>query len=203
MFPVPDPFHARSDADVLKLVTDYPLAWLVSRAGLSATPLPLRPMLDGEGRLVGLIGHFARRNPQLEVLREAPRATALFMGPNGYVSPSWMAKRSYGPTWNYASAAFDCDLTFFDDAESLRGLLDDLAGALEAGRPNAWSVEEMGARYAGLSRRIVGFHARIREQRAMFKLGQDESDGVFAEILDGLGDDPLGDWMAEFGAGRP
>lgn len=198
MFEVPEPFGARDDADVLRLVTEYPLAWIVSHEGLSATPLPVRPLLDGEGRLTGLVSHFARRNPQLEVLRAAPRATLLFTGPQGYISPSWVGKRTWGPTWNYATAAFDCDLEFFDDAEGLRALLEDLADSLEAGRPNAWSVEEMGPRYEGLSRAIVGFRATIRDQRAVFKLGQDESDTEFGEILAAIGDDPLGDWMAEF-----
>lgn len=198
MFPVPEPFAARSDADTLRLVTEHPLAWVVAREGMAATPLPVRPLLDGEGRLTGLISHLSRRNPQLEVMRAAPRATLLFMGPNGYISPSWVSRRSWGPTWNYASAAFDCSLEFIDDAEGLRALLDDLAGSLEAGRPNAWSVEEMGPRYDQLSKGIVGFRATILDQRPVFKLGQDEDENVFGEILAGLGEGPLAAWMREF-----
>lgn len=202
MFPVPEPFGARSDGDVLRLVTEHPLAWVVAREGMAATPLPVRPLLDGEGRLTGLISHLSRRNPQLEVMRAAPRATLLFMGPQGYISPSWVSRRTWGPTWNYASAAFDCSLEFIDDAEGLRALLDDLAGSLEAGRPNAWSVEEMGPRYDQLSRHIVGFRATILDQRAVFKLGQDEDDNVFGEILAGLGEGPLSDWMRAFRSER-
>jgi predicted FMN-binding regulatory protein PaiB len=198
MFPVPEPFGARDEADVLRLVTEHPLAWVVAGDGLSATPLPVRPLLDAGGRLTGLISHLARRNPQLEVMRATPRATLLFMGPQGYISPSWISRRTWGPTWNYASAAFDCSLEFFDDAEGLRALLDDLAGSLEAGRENAWSVEEMGPRYDQLSKAIVGFRATILDRRAVFKLGQDESDAEFAEILTGLGEGPLSDWMRGF-----
>jgi len=201
VFPVPEPFGARADADTLRLVTEHPLAWVVSREGLSATPLPVRPLLNGEGRLTGLISHLSRRNPQLEILRKTPRATLLFMGPQGYISPSWVSKRTWGPTWNYASAAFDCSLEFIEDAEGLRALLDDLAVSLEAGRPNAWSVEEMGPRYEKLSQAILGFRATILDQRSVFKLGQDENDAVFAEILEGLGDGPLADWMAAFRGG--
>ena len=205
MYP-PEVFRARSDADLLRLVVEHPLAWVVGPERFPATPLPMRPMLDGEGRLVGLIGHFARRNPQVEVLRATPRATFLFMGPNGYLSPSWLAERSWGPTWNYASAAFDCDLEFFDDPEGLDALLKDLVGAMEAGRSGAWSVEEMGPRYERMLGGIVGFRAAIRDRQAVFKLGQDERDGVFGQLLAGLrgdGDGELADWMAEFGSGRP
>lgn len=203
MYP-PEIFHARSEADVLRLVTEHPLAWVVGGGGFP-TPLPMRPMLDGDGKLVGLIGHFARRNPQVETLKAAGRATFLFMGPNGYLSPSWLDERTWGPTWNYASAAFDCDLTFFDDPEGLDSLLKDLVGAVEAGREKAWSVEEMGPRYERMLGGIVGFHAKIRGVQSVFKLGQDERDGVFGQLLAGLrsdGKDELVDWMSDFGSNR-
>lgn len=206
MFPAPAKYAARSDADVLKLVTEHPFAWVVSADGQSATPLPLRPLTDATGALTGFLGHFARGNPQLDVLRAAPQATMLFMGPHGYISPSWMADRTQAPSWNYASAAFDCDLEFIDSVEELRALMDDLIGAMEAGRAKAWAAADMGERYDRLSRGVVGFRARIREARPVFKLGQDERDTEFAEILAGLraeGQGGLADWMADFGTERP
>lgn len=206
MDPGPAKYAPRSDADVLALVRDHPFAWVVSESGgFSATPLPLRPALDGEGRLVALIGHFARSNPQLARLRAAPRALMLFMGAHGYVSPSWMADRTQAPTWNYAAAAFACDLTFVEDAAGIEAMLRELVGGMEVGRANAWSVDEMGRRYAGLSRGVVGFRAEIRERKAIFKLGQDERDDVFADILAGLDAEGSGDLaalMRAFAAGR-
>jgi predicted FMN-binding regulatory protein PaiB len=190
-------FAPASDEDVVRLVTQYPLAWVVGGGGFP-TPLPMRPLLDAEGALTGLIGHFARRNPQAEALREAGRATFLFMGPNGYLSPGWLTDRTWGPTWNYATAAFDCDLDFFEDAEGLTALLDDLIGAMEAGRPGAWTQAEMGARREKLLGGIAGFRAMIRKRMIVFKLGQDERDSVFAELLTGLRGDGAGTlagWM--------
>lgn len=198
MYP-PEIFRPRSDADVLKLITDHPLAWVVGGDGFP-TPLPMRPRLDDEGRLVGLIGHFARRNPQVEALRAAGRATFLFTGAHGYVSPSWVGDRTWGPSWNYATAAFDCDLHFFDDPAGLDALLKDLVGAMEARRAGAWSVEEMGPRYERMLGGIVGFHATIRDRQAVFKLGQDEKDVVFGELLAGLrgaGEAALADAMED------
>jgi len=52
---------------------------------------------------------------------------------------------------------------------------------------------------------VVGFRADIRASRAVFKLGQDERDDIFADILEGLrseGQSPLADLMARHGAGR-
>lgn len=202
----PEKFAPRSEADVLDLVRRHPFAWVVSAGeAFAATPLPLRPGLAPDGRLVALVGHFGRSNPQIARLRADPRALVLFMGEHGYVSPSWMADRTQAPSWNYACAAFDCQLTFTETPEETAALLTDLVGAMEAGRPRAWTVAEMGARYAGLSRGVVGFRADIRASRAVFKLGQDERDDVFADILEGLrgeGQSPLADLMARHGAGR-
>lgn len=196
-------YAPRSDADIHRLVREQPLAWVVSGLGdeVRATPLPIRPHFGPDGRLEQLLGHFARSNPQLEGLRRDPRAMILFLGPNGYISPSWMADRSQAPTWNYASAQFLVELELADDPDSVAFLLRDLIGAMESGRPKAWSVEEMGERYKSLSRGVVGFRARILEVRARFKLGQDERDDVFADIMAGLeatGATELRDWMAAF-----
>jgi transcriptional regulator len=201
----PAKYAARSSDDVLRLVVENPLAWVVSTDGPFATPLPLRPVKDADGGLAGLVGHYARSNRQWERLRDNPRALALFMGPHAYVSPSWMSDRVQAPTWNYASAVFAVELTFIDDEAELRALLVDLIDAMEAGRDNAWSLPEVDARYAGLSRGIVGFHARIVGGKATFKLGQDERDDVYVDILEGLkaeGREDLTAWMTASNPGR-
>jgi len=47
----------------------------------------------------------------------------------------------------------------------------------------------MHARYAQLLQRIVPFRATVLDIRAKFKLGQDERDDTFPEILHGLEQD--------------
>ena len=78
-------FEPRSDADLVRLIEEYPLAWVVSRgdAGFGATPLPLLGETNAAGRIVSLFGHFALSNPQVAQLRAAPAATILFSGPHG------------------------------------------------------------------------------------------------------------------------
>ncbi|MFT4196834.1 MAG: alpha/beta hydrolase fold domain-containing protein [Pseudoxanthomonas sp.] len=201
------PFAAQTPTDIADLVASQPLAWIVSGAAgqLAATPLPVQLECDEHGRPLRLLGHFARSNPQWRALADDPRATVLLIGPHGYVSPSWLADRSRAPTWNYASAIFEVEIELRDtpaDADRLlRGLVEDL----ERERPGAWRVEEMGQRYPGLRAGIVGFHARVREVRATFKLGQDERDDVFADTLRGLWDTrqpDLAAWMRRFDGGR-
>lgn len=185
--PQSSPFAPPSDQAVVDLVRAQPLAWIVSAgAAFAATPLPVRPKLAPDGGIAALIGHFARRNPQVDALRRDPRALILVMGPHGYVSPSWLTDRTQAPTWNFASARFEVEVEFLEDEAALRAVIDDLVASREAGRPNPWSVAEMGARYDRLAQGIVAFHARVLDQAAVFKLGQDERDDVYPEILAGL-----------------
>jgi len=193
-------FVPSSEGEVMRLVIENPLAWVVSFAerDYCATPLPLRPVLDAGQRITGLQGHFARSNRHVELLRRDPRAVLLFMGPHGYVSPSWMTDRTQAPTWNYATVQFLVDIELIDEAAELDAVVRDLIGAMEAGRPRAWSADDMGARYRSLSRGIIGFRARIVSRRAKFKLGQDEREDVYADIVGGLeanGMDELREWM--------
>jgi transcriptional regulator len=191
--------------DVLRLAETAPLAWMVSPDPFAATPLPLRARTDAAGGLIRLDGHLARRNPQLEILRRHPVAWVLFLGPNGYVSPSWMADRTQAPTWNYAALAVRARLRLIEDPAGVGASLQDLAGAHEAGRPRAWSPAEMGARFAALAQGVVAFEAEILDARPVFKLGQDERDDVYADILAGLQADGaavLADWMRAANPGR-
>ena len=186
-----------------RLVTEHPLAWVVSGGAetFNATPLPLRPVLGADGHIETLLGHFARSNGHVEALRGSGRALVLFMGPHGYISPSWLSDRTQAPTWNYAAAQFVVDVDFVAPGDE-RALLRDLIGAMEADRPDAWNLDELGPRYARLAPGIVGFRARVIETRPMFKLGQTEPPHFFAQMLSALereGRHDLSDWMGDFG----
>ena len=205
----PDPREATyapaERADIARLIAAAPMAWLVSAEPFAATPLPVLAMTGADGAMIRLDGHFSRRNPHVAVLREQPLARFLFMGPNGYVSPSWMADRTQAPSWNYASLQITARVRLIDDAAGVRASLDALIAANEAGRDNAWSAVEMGERLAGLSRGVVAFQADVQAIRPMFKLSQDDRDDVYADILRGLeadGADDLAGWVRRSNPGR-
>lgn len=194
-------FDPPDEAAVLRLIAEHPLAWLVSTDGaqFAATPLPLLAECDEQGRLVSLLGHIGRSNPQLGLIEAHPRAMALFNGPHGYISPSMVSNLTWGPTWNYATAQFTVDVTLVPDETD--HALARLAEAVERDRPVPWQAARMGPRYAELSQRIVAFRARIVEQSSRFKLGQDERPETFRQIITALGEDPLARWMEEMGRG--
>jgi len=187
-----------SDADVVSLITAYPLALLVScgPGGFAATPLPMLADTDGKGRLVRLVGHMALANPQVTELHEAPRAWFLFQGPQGYISPRLLPDRNWAPTWNYALVRVTADVRFRPDLNDTA--LRRLVAVMEAGQPGAWSVEELGERYPRMAQRIVAFDADVVSVDATFKLGQDERPQNFQSILDGLENAELAEWMRRF-----
>lgn len=202
-----DIFAPKSNEQVLRLVLAHPLAWVVALdgGGFRATPLPLRPRVGGDGRIEALEGHMGRSNPLCAALQRDARALILFSGPQGYISPSWVSNRTWAPTWNYTVVQFLTTLTFDETPERLDAHLHDLAEAMERGRPGAWHPSEMGARYETLRRLIVPFEAKVVEQRAKFKLGQDERDAIYGDITAGLertGADELLAWMRELNPGR-
>ncbi|MBA3677160.1 MAG: FMN-binding negative transcriptional regulator [Sphingosinicella sp.] len=200
MNPVPLQFQPRGDDDLLALVSEHPLAWVVSE-DLAALLLPLRPIRDAAGGLLGFSGHFPRSSRQLERLMANPRALMLFTGPTVYVSPSWFENRAQAPTWMSISGAFDCALVFSENPAELASGLRDLVDAMEHGRPHPWSVDELGDRYEKLASHIVPFHAEITSHRAAFRLCQDEDDQTFTETLRGVradGGERIAALMEEF-----
>lgn len=199
-FALSDPAHRQ------ELVRAHSLCWIVSALDgrFQASPIPVLPRLD-DGHLAGFHGHFARSNPQVELLRRCPDALLLVQGPHHYVSPSWMRDRTQAPTWNYIASQYEVRLRLIDDDRQIEAGVAELVEAMEAGRPARWSLAEMRDRYTGLARGIIGFEADIVREQTRCKLGQDERDDVYADILGGLtasGAHELVAWMRRYNPGR-
>ncbi|QSX77932.1 FMN-binding negative transcriptional regulator [Agrilutibacter solisilvae] len=180
-------FAPESPLAIDRMVSAYPFALLISAGpGMpTATPLPL--LLERSASGTGtLIGHMARNNPQVDVLRNDPRALAVFQGPHGYISPSWLVDRTQAPTWNYETVHFQVEVQFHDELEATTSAISRLVAHMERGRPDAWSIADMGPRYASLAGAVIAFDARITATHAIFKLGQNERPGDRADILAGL-----------------
>jgi transcriptional regulator len=187
-----------SNTDIIDLITGYPLAMLVSRGakGFGSTPLPMLPEVDESGALVRLLGHMSLANPQADVLRQQPDACFIFQGPHGYVSPTLVPDRSWAPTWNYAVVRVNARVRFRPELNDTA--LRQLVARMEAGRADAWQVEEMGERYRRLSLHVTAFHAEVASVEATFKLGQEEKPLMFDSIIAGLDNPGLVEWMQRF-----
>lgn len=176
-----------STKDVDRMIAAHPFALVISSTDGApmATPVPLLLERGADGRM-SLLGHVPRTHPHTDLLRRQPRALAVFQGAHGYISPSWLSDRTQAPTWNYESVQLDIEVEFDDSDEATQTALTRLVDHMERGRPNAWSVAEMGVRYAKLAPYVVAFRARVVDGYAKFKLGQNERPGDRVEILAGL-----------------
>lgn len=197
-------FKPDSPADIDRLIATHPFALVISSAAGTplATPLPLLLERDANGEM-SLLGHMPRAHPHTDLLRRQPRALAVFLGAHGYISPSWLTDRTQAPTWNFETAHLEIDVEFDERPEATEAALTQLVEHMERGRPNAWSIADMGARYASLAPAVVAFRARVITTYAKFKLGQNERHDDRVQILTGLertNQQPLLDAMMRIGS---
>jgi transcriptional regulator len=188
--------------DLLRLIAEHPLAWLVSNSsrGFEATPLPMLAETNADGELVALIGHCSRFNAQVEDLQIDGRALLLFCGPHGYISPSMVSQKHWAPTWNFAVAVLSVEVEF--EPDSTLTALDKLVEHLETDKAVPWTLADVGHRLEPLMSRIIGFRAHVRNIDARFKLGQEESTQSVSEIISNLRDPSLKSWMEHFNSDR-
>ncbi|WP_084396646.1 FMN-binding negative transcriptional regulator [Henriciella aquimarina] len=194
--PASSPFEVCEPADIRALIEAYPLAWVYAVHAGEASLLPLVGIFDEEDGLVELIGHFARSNPLWAAFEADPKATILFTGPQGYISPSQAGRRNWGPTWNYAKLHVEADISVEEDLTP--EAIDVLVDHVEKDKPEPWRAAELGERYDLLMPMIIGFRARIRKLKPTFKLGQTEDEPTFRAIMSNLPEGDLKAWMARF-----
>lgn len=181
-----------------RVVDVAPLGWVVSPGSLHATPLPLVALYGEDQSIRGFRGHFSRRNPHVAALSADPQALILFTGPNAYASSSWFSNRRLAPTWLYAAARFDVEVTLRPDPESVSEALGELIEAMEQRNGSDWRIEEMSGRYEGLAAGVIAFDAKVVEAIDHYKLALNEEPQERREMVQGLratGDHVLADWV--------
>jgi len=174
---------------------------------LEASHVPL--ILDqGVGELGVLRGHLSRANRHWEQLRTSV-ALAIFQGPHAYVSPSWYpSKQEHGrvvPTWDYLAVHARGAVRTFDDAPSLRALLEALTNQYESQRDAPWKVGDAPDDYtANAMRGIVGFEIAMARIEGVWKMSQNRPPADRAGVVEGLRegspmDREVADWVELLG----
>jgi transcriptional regulator len=97
-----------------------------------------------------------------------------------------MNDRTQAPTWNFETAHFVVDVVLADCESETAQAIEALIDVVEGDSQTRWRSQELGERYRRLLRGVIGFRATVVETRVKFKLGQNERDDVYADIISGL-----------------
>jgi transcriptional regulator len=132
-------------------------------------------LIDGQSVEGGLKirGHFARANPH--PLADGEEMLAIFLGPHGYVSPSWYEGPRNVPTWNYVAVHAYGRVRQLGQSEA-RAVVKDLTDLHERTAAAPWRMESLPDDYVEkMLTAIVGFEIAVDRLEGKMKLSQNRS----------------------------
>jgi transcriptional regulator len=197
----PPHFDVKERSALLALMRAHPLATLVSVDGGAPafTHLPLEA--EDDGGALRLLGHVARANPHWKQWADGAEVTAVFRGPDGYVSPRCYDTREAVPTWNYVVVHAAGRIGITHDSDAKERILKALIDRHDPGYRAQW--DELGDEYREkMKRGIVGVTIEVEHLAGKFKLSQNRTAAERARVLAAArtgGAAALADWMARLG----
>ncbi|AMM24127.1 FMN-binding negative transcriptional regulator [Variovorax sp. PAMC 28711] len=161
-------FAITAGHELQALIGRHPLATLVSAcaSGPAVELLPLEFAAGGpRGRLRG---HVARHHPLATGTPQGTEMTAIFRGPDAYVSPRWYVngQRSgrVAPSWNYVVVQARGRIRFVDSADWVVTHLAALTAQQEARRDRPWSLAEAPGSFVDeMAAQLIGFEIDLSE----------------------------------------
>jgi len=161
-----------------------------ARQTLNASHIPMH-VEERPGSFGVLRGHLAKANGQWRDFIGGVPFLAMFVGVEGYISPSlYASKREHGrvvPTWNYIAVHAHGTPEFFEDPERLHELVSMLTGLHEAERDAPWHVTDAPVSYMrDQLKGIVGFEMPIDEIQGKWKLSQNRTLEDRFGVVEGL-----------------
>ena len=136
-------------------------------------------LYPARGSRGALIGHMDRNNPHTALMDGGARVTALFHGPDSYMSPRIYPTPQY-PGWNYVTVRVDGISTVIQSQGEVKDSLARMTDALEWDRA-PYVLDRDSDRVDFLARAVVGFEIEIESTQGIFKLAQDKGPAA-AEI---------------------
>jgi len=202
---IPAHFLQKDVRAALELIQAQPFGMLLSVAEGAPMISHIPFTIARREPVLVLAAHVAEANPHWRTLAGA-RATAVFRGTHGYISPRWYTnpKRDV-PTWNYEVVHCSGTVSIAPESEKI-AVLKQLVDAMETGMLQPWSVDELDAQYReALQGGIVAVYLEVDQLEAKFKLGQNRAPADLQGAAAGLratgcaGDRELADEMDRWG----
>ncbi len=190
---IPPLFREDDRATLHAMIRESRLSMLVSNGADGFPEVSYLPLLfdAADGVNGSLVGHLARANPHWKSLAQDGKATAIFRGPDAYVSPAWYPTKQvhhrHVPTWNYEAVHAVCRVEVFDDAARLRDVVARLTDRYEAGRDAPWTIDMAPPDYIrAMLKAIVGIKLTIEDLRGKRKLSQNREPADRQGVRDAL-----------------
>ncbi|MDY8134446.1 FMN-binding negative transcriptional regulator [Aquimarina sp. 2201CG5-10] len=166
----PPKHHQESKIENIKEVAlSYPFATLISAK--DKTPFVTHAPLIFHGEK--LVGHIDRNNPHIELLKDNYPVTAVFQGPQTYISPSIYVTKQL-PTWNYVISHATGTVKEITDSKIVKESMIVMTKFLEGESQNfKLSIED--PRMDRLVPYIHCFEIEVKNWEGKFKLSQDKT----------------------------
>jgi transcriptional regulator len=173
----PSAFSVSDSQQLISWVRQYPFAVFNSqgkhRASISHIPL----ILEYEEDQYILYGHLAKSNPHASHLIEQcsdGQSTAVFMGPHGYISPTWYHHQPAVPTWNYTAVHASGHAKVIVEPERISHVMKRQSNFFE--RESNWSYDQLPEDYRHkMQQHVVAFRMVIQHLEGVFKLSQNQT----------------------------
>lgn len=119
-----------------------------------------------------MVGHIDAHNPHVSLLQNNHPITAIFNGPQTYISPSIYTTKQL-PTWNYIIAHAKGTVKEISDPDLIKNSMVIMTSYLE-GNKNAFTLEKNDPRMDRLIPYIHCFEIEVDTWEGKFKLSQDK-----------------------------
>ncbi len=156
--------------NILEVAKMYPFATMISAKG--KTPFVTHAPLIFHGSK--LVGHIDRNNPHIELLKDEYPITAVFQGPQTYISPSIYTTKQL-PTWNYIISHAMGITREITDPIAIKKSMVQMTDYLEA-PDQKFKLELDDPRMDRLVPYIHCFEIEVQTWEGKFKLSQDKNE---------------------------
>jgi transcriptional regulator len=193
---VPPMYRPRSVEEIWSVITENPLALLVSNGSEvpHATQLPVIAMDAAAGEIVGrqLVGHLNRANPHWDALQaeETTLAKLVFSGPASYISPALYDFEPAAPTWDFVTVHLHGALGPIDADEGVLPIVSRTAAKLEERFGYGWDQAPSLDYFRSLAPGVGAFTFTVSRVDAMFKLSQELDPALRTRIGETLDREP-------------
>lgn len=169
----PPPHYQDDDLQkMLKVVEVFPFATLITSQ--NTTPFITHIPLIFNKKRNTLVGHIDKNNPQVATLVNNTIATAIFHGPDAYISPSKMATKQL-PTWNYIKVHVKGEIQVIPEAENMMKTLIQMTAFLE-GKDQNYVLSKDNDSMHRLVKYIHCFEIANLTWEGKFKASQDKNE---------------------------